>query len=84
MLQRVERAILALGGIGRVHLNRWGDGAAHLHLWLIARPAGQRQLLGSTLPLWMDVLPPLPDALRADTLRRIAATLATGGGTAHS
>ncbi|MFF2348355.1 hypothetical protein ACFVVL_01110 [Kitasatospora sp. NPDC058115] len=82
-LQRVERAILGLGGIGRVHVSRWGDGAAHLHLWLIARPEGQRQLLGSTLPLWMDLLPPLPDDVRADTLRRIAAALAADGGTAH-
>ncbi|WP_380283826.1 hypothetical protein [Kitasatospora purpeofusca] len=84
VLQRVERAILGLGGIGRVHVSRWGDGAAHLHLWLIARPEGQRQLLGSTLPLWMDLLPPLPDEVRADTLRRIAAALAADGGTAHA
>ncbi|MEV6975842.1 hypothetical protein [Kitasatospora sp. NPDC093806] len=84
MLQRVEAAILALGGIGRVHVNRWGDGAAHLHFWLIARPEGQRQLLGSTLSLWMNVLPPLPDALRTETNHRIATTLATTGGTAHT
>ncbi|MFF2952864.1 hypothetical protein ACFVVU_16150 [Kitasatospora sp. NPDC057965] len=83
VLQRVERAILGLGGIGRVHVSRWGDGAAHLHLWLIARPEGQRQLVGSTLPLWMDLLPPLPDDVRADSLRRIAAALAADGGTAH-
>ncbi|WP_405003417.1 hypothetical protein OHV13_02575 [Kitasatospora purpeofusca] len=84
MLQRAERAILALGGIGRVHVNRWGDGAAHLHLWLIARPEGQRQLIGSTLALWMDLLPPLPDELRADTLHRIATAMAADGGTAHA
>ncbi|MCX4758574.1 hypothetical protein [Kitasatospora purpeofusca] len=84
MLQRVERAVLALGGIGRVHVNRWGDGGAHLHLWLIARPEGQRQLIGSTLALWMDLLPPLPDELRADTLHRIATAMAADGGTAHA
>lgn len=84
MLQRVEAAVLSLGGIGRVHVNRWGDGAAHLHLWLIARPAGMMQLRGSTLPLWMDVLPALPAEVRAATAGRIAAAMAAGGGTAHA
>ncbi|MFB7620055.1 hypothetical protein [Kitasatospora sp. NPDC056181] len=84
MLQRVEAALLSLGGIGRVHVNRWGDGAAHLHLWLIARPAGMMQLRGSTLPLWMDVLPPLSAEAGAATAGRIAAAMAAGGGTAHA
>ncbi|MEU6236396.1 hypothetical protein [Kitasatospora sp. NPDC047058] len=83
MLQRVEAALLSLGGIGRVHVNRWGDGAAHLHLWLIARPEGMLQLRGSTLPLWMDVLPAQPADAWAETARRIAAAMAAGGGTAH-
>ncbi|MFB7905907.1 HIT family protein [Kitasatospora sp. NPDC056076] len=82
MLQRVERAVLSLGGIGRVHVNRWGDGGAHLHLWLIARPEGLTQLRGSTLPLWMDVLPPLPAGVWAERARRIAAAMAARGGTA--
>ncbi|WP_051838458.1 hypothetical protein [Streptomyces sp. NRRL WC-3742] len=84
MLQRVERAVTSLGGVGRVHVNRWGDGAAHLHLWLIARPAGVMQLRGSTLPLWMDVLPPLPAGVQRERDRRIAAAMAADGGTAHA
>jgi hypothetical protein len=36
----LERAITGLGGIGRVHVVRWGDGGAHLHVWFIARPEG--------------------------------------------
>jgi diadenosine tetraphosphate (Ap4A) HIT family hydrolase len=40
--QRVERAVLAVDGVARVHVNRWGDGGAHLHFWLPARPAGPR------------------------------------------
>ena len=59
MVQRVERAMLSLDGVGRVHVSRWGDGAAHFHLWFFARPAGQRQLLGAFLPLWNDILPPM-------------------------
>src|SRR5262249_7803596 len=34
---RVERAILSLGNVGRVHLYRWGDGGAHFHVWFIPR-----------------------------------------------
>lgn len=77
MLQRVSGALsTGLDGVGRVHVNRWGDGAAHLHWWFIARPAGMLQLRGSLSPLWDDVLPPLPeDVWRAD-LDRIAAALA--------
>ena len=37
---RVERAVLALGDVGRVHLYRWGDGGAHFHVWFVPRPLG--------------------------------------------
>ena len=43
VVARVERGILALGDVARVHLYRWGDGGAHFHVWLIpaaARDAG--------------------------------------------
>ena len=40
LIGRVERAILGLGDIARVHLYRWGDGGAHFHVWLIPRPLG--------------------------------------------
>ncbi|WP_354644440.1 HIT family protein [Kitasatospora camelliae] len=83
MLQRVERAVLSLGGVGRVHVNRWGDGSAHLHLWLIARPEGMMQLRGTCLPLWDDVLPKAPVEEWRETNRRIAAAMAADGGTAH-
>jgi diadenosine tetraphosphate (Ap4A) HIT family hydrolase len=83
MLQRVERAVTALGGIGRVHQNRWGDGGAHLHFWLVARPAGMMQLRGTCLPIWDDLLPKVPDDEWQDNRRRIAAALAADGGTAQ-
>lgn len=62
MLQRVERAIYSIGGVGRVHVNKWGDGGAHLHMFLLGRPAGMWQLRGSCLPLWDDILPKLDPA----------------------
>jgi diadenosine tetraphosphate (Ap4A) HIT family hydrolase len=58
---RVERAILSLGDIARVHLNRWGDGGAHFHVWLIPRPLGMVEANGMMLPIWEDVLPNVSD-----------------------
>ena len=83
MLQRVERAVMSLEGIARVHVNRWGDGGAHLHMFLIARPGGMMQLRGTCLPLWDDVLPRVPDEVWAETSHRIAQAMATDGGVAH-
>ncbi|MEU7110715.1 hypothetical protein [Streptomyces sp. NPDC046182] len=83
MLQRVERALMSLDGIARVHINRWGDGGSHFHVWFFARPAGMLQLRGTCLPLWSDVLPKVPAEEWQETNRRIAQALATEGGTAH-
>ena len=37
MLGLVERAVLSVGQIGKVHIGRWGEGAEHLH-WVVHRP----------------------------------------------
>jgi diadenosine tetraphosphate (Ap4A) HIT family hydrolase len=58
---RVARAVESLDAIGRVHVNKFGDGGAHLHLLLLARPAGLLQLRGSNLALWEEMLPVVPD-----------------------
>jgi len=84
LLQRAERAVRSLDGVARVHVNRWGDGAAHLHFWLLARPAELMQLRGTFLPVWEELLPALPDEERREAHRRIAAALAAEGGTAHT
>jgi diadenosine tetraphosphate (Ap4A) HIT family hydrolase len=72
---RIERAILTLGDVGRVHLYRWGDGGAHFHVWFIPRPLGMLQAKNMMLPLWEDVLPNVSDEELADAARRIAAAL---------
>ena len=72
---RVERAILALGDVGRVHLYRWGDGGAHFHVWFMPRPLGMLEASGMMLPLWEDVLPNVTDEELADAAKRVAATL---------
>ncbi len=83
MTARVERVLLGLGDVARVHVNRWGDGGAHFHLWFMPRPLGMLQLRGSMLPMWLDLLPDLDDAPAKRTLSSIASGMAEGGGTAH-
>jgi diadenosine tetraphosphate (Ap4A) HIT family hydrolase len=78
VVARVERAILGLGGVGRVHLYRWGDGGAHFHVWLIPRPLGMLEATGMMLPLWEDALPKVPDDELAEAAGRVAAALDAG------
>jgi diadenosine tetraphosphate (Ap4A) HIT family hydrolase len=80
MTVRLERAIRSLDGVARVHVNRWGDGAAHLHLWFLARPYGRLQLRGTFLTLWDEILPPIPESQWRENLALIAAWLAEFGG----
>lgn len=82
MIQRVARAIGKLEAVGRVHVNRWGDGSQHFHLWFLARPRGMLQMRGAMLAVWDDLLPRVP----ADEWQRnridVAAAMAEAGGTA--
>ena len=80
MTVRLERAIRSLDGVARVHVNRWGDGAAHLHVWFMARPYGRLQLRGTFLTLWDEILPPVPEAQWRENLALVAAWLAEFGG----
>ncbi|MEU0409132.1 hypothetical protein ABZ307_15145 [Streptomyces griseorubiginosus] len=84
LLQRAERAVLGLDGVARVHVNRWGDGAAHLHFWLLARPSGLLQLRGTFLPVWEELLPPVPDEERRRAHRLIAESMGAEGGTVYA
>jgi diadenosine tetraphosphate (Ap4A) HIT family hydrolase len=83
LVVRVERAVDAVGEIGRVHIGRWGDGSAHLHVWFMGRPARMPQLRTSFAAIWDDILPPLPEELWRANLDAVARALAAGGGRAH-
>jgi diadenosine tetraphosphate (Ap4A) HIT family hydrolase len=83
LIVRVERAVQSLGNIGRVHVGRWGDGSAHLHVWFMARPARLPQVRTSFAAIWDDILPPVPDEIWRRDLVTVARTLAEDGGTAH-
>jgi diadenosine tetraphosphate (Ap4A) HIT family hydrolase len=81
---RLTRIIGSLPHIGRVHMNRWGDGAQHFHLWFFARTEGLASILGSYAVEWDEILPPGPeDVWRAD-LHTIATKLANWGGDARA
>ncbi len=81
MIQRVARAIGRLDTVGRVHVNRWGDGSQHFHLWFLARPRGMWQMRGAMLAVWDDLLPRVPDEEWRDARGRVAAAMAEEGGT---
>lgn len=83
MIQRVNRAVSGIGGVGRVHFYRWGDGAAHLHLWFLARPLGVKQLRGVFLAPWDNALPAIGEEQWRANLAAIAAAMAEDGGLAH-
>jgi len=80
MTVRLERAIRSIEGVARVHVNRWGDGSAHLHLWFLARPYGRLQLRGTFLSLWDEILPPIAEAQWRENRALVAAWLAEFGG----
>lgn len=76
LLVRAQRALASIAGVGRVHVYKWGDGSAHLHVFVVARPAGMIQLKGMYLTTWMFALPALPAEDWAAMRRHIAASLA--------
>jgi diadenosine tetraphosphate (Ap4A) HIT family hydrolase len=75
MLGRVERAVLSVGEIGRVHIGRWGEGAEHMHWWFIARPANMPQLYSSFAEIWDGILPPTPEPVWRDNVARVVAAM---------
>jgi diadenosine tetraphosphate (Ap4A) HIT family hydrolase len=78
VVARVERAVLSIGEVGRVHIARWGDGSGHFHLWFLPRPLGAMHMRGSGLVPWVEALDPTPDALISEAHRAIADAMSTG------
>ena len=76
------RIMERLPHIGRVHVNRWGDGSEHLHVWFIARPARIPGMLGSLVVEWDEMLPPVPEGVWRADIHEVARKLATHDGKA--
>jgi hypothetical protein len=74
LVAAVERCLLDLGNVSRVHVSRWGDGSAHFHVFVYPRPQGHLQLRGTFLSIWELLLPP------ADSrkIRRVEKQIAAG------
>ncbi len=60
LIVAVSAGVESLPSVGRVQLAKYGDGGAHLHLFLFGRPARMLQLRGSPLIDWEENLPPVP------------------------
>src|ERR1700722_7198758 len=80
VVANVERGILSLGGVARVHLYRWGDGAAHFHVWMLPRPLGMLEANGMMLPLWEDAMPNVSDEDLRSAADKVALAMLTSPG----
>jgi hypothetical protein len=61
-----------------VHVYRYGDGGAHLHVWFVPRPLGMLEARREMLMLWENRLPPASAAEIAEAGRRIGAAPRAG------
>lgn len=75
LIGRIDRAITSLPSIGRVHVGRWGEGSAHLHIWFLGRPARMEQLRSIFAAVWDDVLPPTPNDVWEENVAAVVAAL---------
>lgn len=80
----LTRIMEGLPHVGRVHVSRWGDGCAHLHVWFFARTAGLSFTRGSFAADWDDILPPGPEEVWRADLASVARKLATHDGHARA
>jgi len=76
----LARIMSGLPHIGRVHVNRWGDGSEHLHSWFIARHERLPGIIGSLAVEWNEMLPPAPEDIWLADCATVARKLATHGG----
>lgn len=81
---RLVRIMQGLPHVGRVHVNRWGDGCSHFHVWFLARPEGFAQIKGSYAVEWDDILPPVDEKVWRADLHTVATKLANWGGHARA
>jgi hypothetical protein len=75
LIGRIDRAIMSIEGIGRVHVGRWGEGGAHLHIWFLARPARMEQLRSNFAAIWDDILPQMPDDIWQENVAAVVGAL---------
>lgn len=85
LMVATSAAVEELPSVGRVHIAKYGDGGAHLHLFLFGRPARMPQLRGSPLLDWEENLPAVPPEVHARNAAYVVQRLAARrGGTPHA
>ena len=72
LLVHLARLVEHLPHVARAHVDRWGDGSYHSHVFVSGRPEGQLQLRGTLGVLWWDILPAVPAELAAGYARTLA------------
>lgn len=72
----IARAMEELPSVGRTHVQKIGDGGAHLHLFLMGRPARIPQFRGSPLLDWEENLPDVPAEVVRANATYVAARIA--------
>lgn len=83
LIATVASAIEALPSVGRAQMAKYGDGGAHMHIFLFGRPARMGQFRGSPLLDWEENLPRVPiEVLRANARPVAQAMVDAHGGTA--
>lgn len=75
LLVTIGAAMEALPSVARAQIGRFGDGGAHLHIFMTARPYRMLQLRGSFLLDWEEHLPRVPLEVLQDNARTVAAAL---------
>lgn len=73
-------AVEELPSVGRAQVMKIGDGGAHLHLFLLGRPARMGQLRGSPLLDWEENLPAVPGEVADRNATYVAQRLAARAG----
>jgi hypothetical protein len=82
LVTAVAGAVESLPSVGRCQIAKYGDGGAHLHLFVLGRPAQMLQLRGSPLLDWEENLPPVPLEVHRANAEHVAELLLTAvGGT---
>lgn len=72
VVAKVEKAVLSIGSVGRVHVARWGEGIAHFHAWIMPRPLGVLEMRGPALMSWLEALPLLDEGVAGQAHGAIA------------
>lgn len=80
LMVRICTAIESLPSVGRAHVQKLGDGAAHLHVWFLGRPARTDQFLGSPLLDWEESFPRVPTEVLRGNARAVAERLTASVG----